>query len=196
MHLETCYRILGLQGGASYQEVKAAYRLLARKLHPDAMPPAPSYTTPSLSPIAIAQRQAQFIQVNQAYRHLMAHLQPPAATAPVAIAPPPTPPKVRPLTPEQQLKQRHYQRLQQLFQMQQFPNAIALVEGLAQRFPQDPEIRQWQAITYQQWARKLLQAGQRDRAIPYFRKALRTDPRNRTLHSQIRQDSDRFGLGL
>lgn len=190
MHLETCYRILGLQGGASYQEVKAAYRLLARKLHPDATPLAPSYTTPPLPPIAIAQRQAQFIQVNQAYRHLMAHLQPPPAIAPSKAQRP------SPLTPEQQLKQRHYQRLQQLFQMQQFPNAIALVEGLAQRFPQDPEIRQWQAITYQQWARKLLQSGHRDRAIPYFRKALRTDPRNRTLHRQIRQDSDRFGLGL
>ncbi|MEB3294588.1 MAG: J domain-containing protein [Synechococcales bacterium] len=183
MHLDGCYRILGLHNGASSQEVKLAYRALARQFHPDASL-LPAQTTPT----AIAQRQARFIQINQAYRDLMAHLQPPL---------PPVPHQTPPLlTSDQRLKQQHYQRLQYLFRHQQFPNAIALVEGLAQRFPQDAEIRQWQAITYQQWGRKLIQVGHRDRALPYFRKALRTDPHNRTLQMQIRQDSDRFGFKL
>lgn len=38
MEIADCYRLLGLRTGASYEDVKAAYRRLARLYHPDANP--------------------------------------------------------------------------------------------------------------------------------------------------------------
>ncbi|MBD2326118.1 J domain-containing protein [Alkalinema sp. FACHB-956] len=169
MNLDNCYRVLGLKPGASYEEIKGAYRRLARQLHPDT----------GLEQDAT--RQARFIQVTTAYKHLLAQAQFPTSQ-----------PAPMPLSPEAQLKQDAYQRLQVLFKAQKFPNAIALVEGLAQRLPQDQEVRQWQALTYHQWGNRLIAQQQWDQGQRYLQKALRTDPHNRSLQSAIYRDLDRL----
>jgi tetratricopeptide (TPR) repeat protein len=89
---------------------------------------------------------------------------------------------------EQQLKASSYQQLQQLLKKQKFPRAIALVEGLAKRLPHDPEVVQWQAIVYQRWGRQLIQQRQIEKARIYLKKALRTDPHNRSLWAEIEKD--------
>ena len=71
---------------------------------------------------------------------------------------------------------------------QRFPRAIALIEGLARRIPQDPEVKQWQAIAYQRWGRQLIQERQLDKARIYLKKALRTDPHNRSLWAEVERD--------
>ncbi len=199
MDLVESYRLLRLPKGASYEQVKAAYRHLARQFHPD---------------VNRGDRTAteQFIQITQAYKCLMAEVKP-SLTAPVS---PPQPaaksgqrvrihvqensPKPAPkvqfnpdLSPaERQLKQQFYEQLQTLLKTRRFPRAIALVEGLANRMPKDPEVGQWQAIAYQQWGRYLIQQGQLDKARIYLKKALRTDPHNQTLWAEVEKDFRRL----
>ena len=89
---------------------------------------------------------------------------------------------------EESLKQEAYQQLKDLLRQQKFPRAIALVEGLAHRMPSDIEIIQWQAIVYQRWGRRLIEEGQPQKARIYLKKALRTDPNNRSLWREISRD--------
>lgn len=86
------------------------------------------------------------------------------------------------------LKQDAYLQLKKLLKQKKFPRAIALVEGLAHRMPSDSEISQWQAIVYQRWGRQLISQGQLKKARIYLKKALRTDPNNRSLWREINQD--------
>jgi curved DNA-binding protein CbpA len=213
MNVSDCYRLLGLRTGASFEEVKAAYRRLARQYHPD--------VNPGGTEIA----QDKFIQLTEAYKFLAATIpssdsvrtsapsRPVEAVSTVATSPPvepgassrhtPTPPPTP--SPEmrspqessstksisamdQQLKQTAYKQLHQLLKSQRFPRAIALVEGLAQRIPDDIEVRQWQAITYQRWGRHLVRERKLEKARIYLQKALRTDPYNRSLYSEVEQD--------
>ncbi len=178
MDLVACYRQLGLAPGADLAQIKTAYRRLARRYHPDVNPSDP------------ATAQAQFIALNQAYQVLLqagdlarqvSGLVSPAPEPPSPPAPPPNP-------LSEQLKRDSYRRLQSLLRQERFARAIALVEGLALRLPADPEVRQWQAIAYQGWARHLWTQGRRDKAQLYFHKALRTDPHNRALRREVSRD--------
>ncbi|MEM9905893.1 MAG: DnaJ domain-containing protein [Cyanobacteria bacterium P01_D01_bin.44] len=194
MSLADYYRILGLRTGASFADVKSAYRRLARKYHPDVNP-------------GNQRAKDRFIKITQAYDELAEILQPEEthgdaeAVAQEAIddrdliddetpVEPPSPVQVNPSLSEleQKLKQDSYRQLQDLLKKQKYPRAIALVEGLAQRIVQDPEVRQWQAITYQRWARQLITEDKLDKARVYLNKALKTDPMNKSLWVEISRD--------
>lgn len=185
MGLADYYRTLGLRTGASFDDVKAAYRKLARKYHPDVNPND-------------QQAQDRFIKVTKAYEALLTVFQPeapePELTAdgpddqPVEAAPSPVQTNPGLSAHEQKLKQDSYGQLQNLLKQQKYPRAIALVEGLAQRITQDPEVRQWQAITYQRWGRELINQGQLKKARIYLDKALKTDPLNKSLWVEINRD--------
>lgn len=189
-------RVLGLRSNATFEEVKASYRRLARRYHPDVNP---------------GDRTAQdkFIRITQAYQCLSDAL--PARNAPSVpvrtavdrgsrspAAPPPPVPKVTvQVNPdlsdeEQSLKQRGFEQLQTLFRSQRFPRAIALVDGLAQRLSRDPEVQQWQAITYQRWARYLIRHRHYDKARKALKKALRLDPNNKFLWREANRDFKRM----
>lgn len=195
MNLVDCYHLLGLQDGASRSEVKASYRRLARQYHPD---------------VNAGDKLAQekFIELTEAYKLLLSVIKPSGSdlsqtvTTPRESSPPPRKMKVTPKPPphvqpplspvEQQLKWNSYENLQQLLKERRFARAIALVEGLAQRIPQDPEVRQWQAIAYQCWGRQLVKEGQWLKARIYLKKALRTDPHNRSLWAEVERDFRRM----
>jgi tetratricopeptide (TPR) repeat protein len=205
MDLADCYRLLGLRTGASYEAIKASYRRLARQYHPDANPDQQS------------QAQDKFIQLTDAYKQLINVVPPP----PKAVRPEPTvsrsEPKVKvTVTPkastqpqatrksppiefnpdlsfvDRQLKATSYEQLQQFLRGQRYPRAIALVEGLAQRMPNDVEVRQWQAITYQRFGRYLIGQKEGDKARVYLKKALRTDPHNKSLWYEVDRDFRRL----
>ena len=89
---------------------------------------------------------------------------------------------------EEALKQETYGQLKELLSQHKFPRAIALVEGLAHRMPNDSEVSQWQAIVYQRWGRMLILQGQPHKARIYLKKALRTDPNNQSLWSEVNRD--------
>lgn len=195
MNLADCYRVLGLRSGASFAEIKASYRRLARQYHPDVN--------------AGDQRaKEKFIELTAAYQQLLDAVQPQnqgaetaerspqaaqsAASRPVKTRVVRRPPKVE-MNPrlseiEQRLKEQSYDQLQELLKHHRYPRAIALVEGLAQRIAHDPEVRQWQAIAYQRWGRHLIQLNQLDKARVYLKKALRTDPHNRSLWAEVERD--------
>jgi tetratricopeptide (TPR) repeat protein len=207
MNLANCYRLLGLTDGASIAEVKASYRRLARRYHPD---------------VNRGDRFAheKFIQLTEAYKFLLSIINQPIAStmvstsvqtvatastaadvrvsqrSPSATKVKTKPPSVQYTPPlsemEKQLKWNAYEQLQQLLKYRRFARAIALVEGLAQRIPHDPEVRQWQAIAYISWGRHLVNEGQLDKARIYLKKALKTDPNNRSLWAEVEQDFRRI----
>lgn len=218
MSLADCYRLLELRTGASFSEIKAAYRRLARLYHPD------------VNPDNQERAREKFIQLTDAYKTLMSLARSPglgsashhkltnqpdqAGDTPTRQSPasgyPPRepPPRHSPSTSvnssataqvdsqlsrvEKKLKQSSYEQLQRLLREKRFPRAITLVEGLSQRIPNDPEIRQWQAIAYERWGRHLIDRREFKKAQLYLRKALRTDPNNRSLWSEIERDFRRI----
>ncbi len=198
MNLADCYRLLGLRTGAPMAEIKTSYRRLARQYHPDINP-------------GDKQAREKFIEITEAYKFLLSvvppeekpkasssepkvseefwqktrvkvtHRQSAKSTNPVQLS-----------EAEQQLKWSSYEQLQLLLKSRKFAMAVTLVEGLAQRFPQDLEVRQWQAIAYSGWGRQLVTEGQVDKARIYLKKALRTDPHNRALWSEVERDFRRI----
>lgn len=172
MRMEECYRSLGLRPGASRIQIKAAYRTLARQLHPDRQ------TQRSQTHSA-----SRFIQITQAYRQLMNEHQPPVVGKSVGEASS----LVNRAPVQDPLKYQTYQRLRHLFTQGRFANAIALVDGLAQRLPSDPEVRQWQALAYQQLGLRLMHTRQYPQAIAYLQKSIATDPTNLPLKTTSHQ---------
>ncbi|MBO9997422.1 MAG: J domain-containing protein [Cyanobacteria bacterium SID2] len=187
-----CYRILGLTATATLEDVKASYRRLARLYHPD--------LNPGLS-------HEKFVELHEAYQRLLKVSRSTSvktATAP----PPPQPPKPPPPPPpqpkrrksatfqhhpdlseaERELKCQAYYRLQRLLRLRKFPHAIALVEGLTQRIPDDREVRQWQAVTYQRFAHYCIDRRALEKARIYLKKSLRIDPHNRALWLEVERD--------
>ncbi|MEM6518304.1 MAG: DnaJ domain-containing protein [Cyanobacteria bacterium P01_C01_bin.70] len=196
-------RVLGLRSNASFEEIKASYRRLARRYHPDMNP-------------GDREAEEKFIRVTQAYQALVKAMPSQAIVANAeavakdassrsrATQRPKVVIKRRPssavtvqvnpnLSPEDQaLKQKGFDQLQMLFQTQKFPRAIALVDGLAQRLTNDPEVTQWQAIAYQRWGRYLIRHGYHDKARRALKKALRLDPHNKVLWQEVNRDFQRM----
>ncbi len=190
MNIADSYRLLGLRTGATQEDIKAAYRKLARQLHPDLNP-------------GDDRAKDRFIRITEAYQFLMgivpvepekepepaesSTVEPPKVTIKVSHKDAPELSLV-----DRQLLQASYEQLQDLFKLKRFPRAVALVEGLAQRFPDHPDVRQWQAITYHRWGQHLIQERDYEKARSYLKKALRTDPHNRRLWAEIEQDFRRL----
>lgn len=212
MNLGDCYQLLGLKPEASLKEVKVSYRRLAMQYHPDAngdqqsrhkfieVTEAYKYILSIggwSQPEAICSKSTS-TATSAARKTARPEQQasPSPSTTPSRVVPKVTreapPSQTQLLELEQQLKRTSYQQLQQLLKAQQFLRAIALAEALAQRLPLDPEVRQWQAITYQGRGRQLIKEKQLTKARSYLKKALRTDPRNRALWTAIEQDFRRL----
>ncbi|MBP0027909.1 J domain-containing protein [Roseofilum sp. Guam] len=199
MDIAYYYRVLSLKPGASFAEVKASYRRLARGCHPDVNP-------------GDRQAKEKFIQLTQAYEILLkeisevanteigfeafSHSSPePTVTPTPSPAPAPRKVKIPPLNPQdKRLKQSAYEQLREFLKTKRFPRAIALVEALRDRLPIDPEVRQWQAITYQSYGQHLLKQNQLEKAQLYLQRARRTDPHNRRLCLEVEQNLNQLGI--
>jgi curved DNA-binding protein CbpA len=183
MDLGDCYRLLGLRSGAAFADIKASYRRLARQYHPDINPDD-------------SQAKEKFIALTEAYKLLLQVVSPEEtdqkfsdSTAPRQTpqeTPTPKPPNLSEI--EEGLKWKTYEQLQVFLKQRRFPVAISLVEALAQRLPEDAEVRQWQAIAYQIWGRELIAQNQFPKAKIYLKKALKTDPNNKTLWLEVQRD--------
>lgn len=202
MDIGDCYRLLGLRSGASFAEIKASYRRLVQKYHPDINPDD-------------EKSKEKFIALTEAYKFLQTVV-PQEEIAPKSINSSaasafvggyteiksqesastttvmPDPPTVEDI--EQRLKWKTYEQLQRFLQEKRFPQAIALVEALAARLPEDIEVRQWQAIAYQIWGRALIAAKQLPKARIYLKKAIKTDPHNKALLIEVQRDFEHLGI--
>ncbi|MGB2924582.1 MAG: J domain-containing protein [Limnothrix sp.] len=172
MNLLHCYEILGLRVDAKLDTIKASYRRLARRYHPD---------------INVGDQQAQekFIQINQAYKILLQTFPELYKEESVVASPSKIVPDLS--AHEHRLKWQSYRTLQQCLRQERYTRAIALTEGLASRLPDDAEVRQWQSIIYLTWGSKLISQGQQLKARTYLRKAFLADPQNRKLRQRIEQ---------
>jgi len=203
MDFGDCYRVLGLRSGASFVDIKTSYRRLAQQYHPDINP-------------GDKKAQDKFIALTEAYKLLLTVVPPeemaqrssqpqatetqtktkrpePVVTVTIEKPTPKPPPKPTPKPPnlveiEQRLKWKTYEQLQRFLKERRFPQAIALAEALAERLPEDPEVRQWQAIAYQIWGRALIGEKQLLKARIYLKKALKTDPNNKSLSQEVQRD--------
>jgi curved DNA-binding protein CbpA len=213
MALAHHYRILGLRTGASFDHVKLAYRNLARLYHPDVNPgdqlakekfiqitQAYQALAKARPQAVVAARSAAAPGSSSAAPRRAAAVTPPLEATPgPAVAPPaPVAPEPKIQQPpggseaDQTLKQSSFKQLQDLFRNQRYPRAVALVEGLAHRFPNDPEVRQWQAITYYRWGHDALNGGHLNKAAACLKKAWRVDPHNKSLQQALQQDLQRL----
>jgi tetratricopeptide (TPR) repeat protein len=204
MDLGDCYRLLGLRSGASFAEIKASYRRLAQQYHPDINPDN-------------NKAKDKFIALTEAYKLLLTVVLPEEAVAhstqvstsagrddakathrqetPVTtvISQEPGKPKLpNVLEIEERLKWKTYDQLQRFLQERRFPQAIALAEALADRMSTDAEVRQWLAIAYQIWGRALISQNQLLKARIYLKKALKTDPHNKSLWYEVQRDFQRL----
>ena len=195
MNFADCYSLLGLTSGASTAQIKASYRRLARQYHPDVNPDDELASEKFIKLteaynilLAVTEKVSEassHAQQDDASRH-----QPPATKVTRKETPRQNNPELS--LDDQKLKRSSYQQLQQLLKSRRFARAIALVEALAGRFPQDIEVRQWQAIAYSSWGRELVNQKQLDKARIYLKKALRTDPHNRSLWTEVERDFRRI----
>jgi tetratricopeptide (TPR) repeat protein len=213
MDIIECYRLLELTSVASLEDIKFAYRRLARRLHPDVNPNN-------------TKAHDQFIRITEAYKVLgkIAAARPVPTSARPTSAPQPKPvPDIKisvqtaaassaqvPQNPtypqpevaapptqnlslaDQKLKLETYRQLEDLIKRRSLPRAIAIIEALQARLPSDPEIRQWQAIIYQRWGRQLIEDRKLAQARAYLKKALKTDPHNKSLWTAIESDFRRI----
>jgi curved DNA-binding protein CbpA len=158
MELVECYRLLELSPNAGVEEIKASYRRLARRYHPD------------VNPNNREEAHTQFIRITEAYKSLLERVskgesstnfsqqsRPASEKTDVKRQKKETSPSSSPHSDfDKKVKWDAYQQLQDLLKAQKFARATTLVESLSKRFPHDSEVRQWQAITYQQRGRQLV----------------------------------------
>ena len=218
MHISECYRLLGIPRNATLDDIKVAYRRLARKYHPDVNQDDPAATD-------------KFRMVQEAYKMLKdadnsdgasttaassygsTVWRSPSPSTPIQTTtkkttePPKTPkaqPKVKvevkqvnnqvdPINsdPELKLKLDMLRRVQDLLKQKKYIVAIAVVEGMSERFPNSPEVIHWKAVTYHRWSSELILVGKLREAEIYLNKALTTDPKNRELIFEVKRDLER-----
>ncbi|MEI6428577.1 MAG: J domain-containing protein [Pseudanabaena sp. ELA607] len=207
MHPLECYRLLGLPRNATLDDIKVAYRRLARKYHPDTNRDDPNAAE-------------KFQRVQEAYRILKDSdgkpLPPmPQPTAPIKIKVEPkpnhpprhhaphhsAPPQDKtargttaPQDPETKLKLDMINRVRELLRQKKYLVAIPLMEGMNGRFPNTPEVIHWQAVVYYRYGNELIVQGKLRQAEIFLQKALNTDPANRELCFECKRDLERIQM--
>jgi tetratricopeptide (TPR) repeat protein len=194
INLVDCYQVLGLEAGVSIEDLKKAYHRLARQYHPDVNPDDRN-------------SQDKFMAISEAYQHLLQLAQSADGNLPTPddLADQATNSgsandsnvkvKVQTnqgnshLSPEAiALKQEVFRKLQELYHHQRYDLAVSLVESLAERMSEDPDVKQWQAIAYQKMGRELAACRQFQRARMYLKQALKADPKNPILWTEVERD--------
>lgn len=209
MDVVDCYRLLGLRSGASASEIKSSYRRLAQRYHPDTNPndkrakekfiavtEAYKLLLKVVPPQTKTQQQTSSSSANSVYsektpRPKEVSIKKEAKTQTKTQTK--TKGESKPKPPhlsetENRLKWKTYKQLLKFLKQRHFPQATALIEALVQRLPQDVEVRQWQAICYQMWAKQLIAQKQLLKARIYLKKALKADPKNKTLQKEVQQE--------
>jgi tetratricopeptide (TPR) repeat protein len=204
--LAWCYQILELPTDSTEQEIKLAYRKLARRYHPD-LNPGNRNAEARFKQIALAYqtlltaaRQIPHTAQTKSTAHTKSYS---ASTQPTTSAATSTSGRVRfyvkhqeqsktrpsVLSPhERWLKTSTLNQIHSLLKREKWQQAVDVAEKLTTRFPDEPDVYQWLALTYHRWAKKLIERRQYERARIYLKKALQTDPHNKKLWLEIDRD--------
>ncbi len=181
--------MLGISHSASLDDLKTAYRLLARKSHPDLNP---------------GDRDAhqRFITIDRAYRVLLETIgsestqssaSNPSVTVKVTRKSSSPPASTPPLSKEDtELKSKSIALIYSLLKQQEFLKAIGLVEGLVRKLPEDLQVCQCQGIVYARFGQQLIARRELNKARIYLKKALKSDPHNHQLWQEVNRAFDRI----
>jgi DnaJ domain len=182
------YELLGLDTSASIEEIKAVYRQMAKKIHPDLNPHDPT-------------ARDRFNTLNQAYQLLLAvHSEP----ARIDISPEPEPvvtSDVRvtyvvdpPLSPQDlQLKIEVFESLEKLIRQENFTKAVSIVDMLAKVVPNCSDISKKQSEVYFKYAQDLVnRRSQFTLARTYLKAALKVDPHNQQRWQAVNREFNRI----
>jgi len=218
MHISECYRLLGIPRNATLDDIKVAYRRLARKYHPDVNQDDPSATDKfrlvqeayktlkdgdkgeSNNPVGGSSHGANVWRspspstpVQTTTKKTTEPIKAPQAQPKIKVEVKQVNNKVDPINsdPELKLKLDMLRRVQDLLKQKKYIVAIAVVEGMSERFPNSPEVIHWKAVTYHRWSSELILAGKLREAEIYLNKALTTDPKNRELSFEVKRDLER-----
>ena len=204
MHLSECYRLLRIPRNATLDDIKVAYRRLARKYHPDVNPDDPTAT----DKFRLVQEAYKILkdadkgdQPKEAFARessMRSHMATPSPKSPqphpkIKIEVKQVNNQIDPINsnPELKLKLDLLRRVQDLLKQKKYLVAIAVVEGMSERFPSSPEVIHWKAVTYHRWSSELILVGKLREAEIYLNKALNTDPKNRELSFEVKRDLER-----
>lgn len=211
MHLSECYRLLGVPRNATLDDIKVAYRRLARKYHPDVNQNDPA-ATDKFRLVQEAYTMLKNVDKADLSKEIFTKNTPTKTTERSPSVSAPTPPskvpqpqskikievkqvnnQVDPINsdPELKLKLDMLRRVQDLLKQKKYIVAIAVVEGMSERFPNSPEVIHWQAVTYHRWSSELILVGKLREAEIYLNKSLNTDPKNRELNFEVKRDLER-----
>jgi curved DNA-binding protein CbpA len=210
MHLSECYRLLGVPRNATLDDIKVAYRRLARKYHPDVNQNDPMATDKfrlvqeaykmlkdsdkeDLSKELFAKHKADTVRSQSAPPPPPAYSKPAAPHPKIKIEVKQVNNQVDPINsdPELKLKLDMLRRVQDLLKQKKYIVAIAVVEGMSERFPTSPEVMHWKAVTYHRHASELILVAKLREAEIYLNKALNADPKNRELSFEVKRDLER-----
>ena len=187
--IEKSYELLGLNSSASIDEIKAIYRQMAKKIHPDLNPHEPT-------------ARDRFNTLNQAYQLLLA-----AHSEPDLIVPNPeldstaNSDGVRvsyvvdpPLSPQDlQLKIEVFESLEKLIRQENFTKAVSIVDMLAKVVPNCSDISKKQSEVYFKYAQDLVnRRSQFTLARTYLKAALKVDPHNQQRWQAVNREFNRI----
>jgi len=188
--IEKSYELLGLNSSASIEEIKAIYRQMAKKIHPDLNPHDPT-------------ARARFNSLNQAYQLLLAvHSEPDRVDA---SNPDPEPTNTKdgvrvnyvvdpPLSPQDlQLKIEVFESLEKLIRQENFTKAVSIVDMLAKVVPNCSDISKKQSEVYFKYAQELVnRRSQFTLARTYLKAALKVDPHNQQRWQAVNREFNRI----
>ena len=188
--IEKSYELLGLNSSASIEEIKAIYRQMAKKIHPDLNPHDPT-------------ARARFNSLNQAYQLLLAvHSEPDRVDV---LNPDPEPTNTKdgvrvnyvvdpPLSPQDlQLKIEVFESLEKLIRQENFTKAVSIVDMLAKVVPNCSDISKKQSEVYFKYAQDLVnRRSQFTLARTYLKAALKVDPHNQQRWQAVNREFNRI----
>ena len=188
--VEKSYELFGLNSSASIDRIKAVYRQMAKKIHPDLNPDDPT-------------ARDRFNTLNQAYQLLLAtHSQiDRSIDDPVDPAPAANSDSVRvdrvvdpPLSPQDlELKTEVFASLDKLVRQENFVKAVSIVDMLAKVVPNCAEISKKQSEMYFKYAQDLInRRSQLVLARTYLKESLRIDPHNPQRWQAVNREFNRI----
>jgi hypothetical protein len=189
--LEKSYELFGLKSSASIEEIKAVYRQMAKKIHPDLNPHDPT-------------ARDRFNVLNQAYQLLLtAHseidrenidanpdLESAANDRSVRVNYVVDPA----LSPQDiELKREVFESLDKLIRQENFVKAVSVVDMLAKVIPNYAEISKKQSEVYFKYAQDLVnRRSQLVLARTYLKESLRIDPHNQHRWQAVNREFNRI----